>query len=139
VLKSFDMCTHMLFQCIHEFQYYQFSGTVHDITRFRVENMFAAFKGMGETFTASALSSNSTFPFVTPEMVEVEGHHVRAQSGVEMIMYAPYVSGDQKEKWETYSVNNQKWLKESRVSHGNGHIWAVFVACYGRNSHMIHF
>jgi hypothetical protein len=94
--------------------YFLFANTVRDITLFRVESMFEAFQGLGETLTAHAIDQNLTFPFVTLPMFEVAGQHARAQSRNELISYAPFVAADEKEEWEQYAGENLEWLDEGR-------------------------
>jgi class 3 adenylate cyclase len=97
------------------FQYYLFANTVRDITKFRVENMVEALDSLGESITAHAIDQNLTFPFVTLPMFEVAGRHARRHSRMELLFYAPFVSGNDKTAWEEYSVANQGWIDESRT------------------------
>jgi hypothetical protein len=46
---------------------------------------------------------------------EVIGASVREQTGFEMIVFCPFVTVDQVEAWQEFSVSNaQTWLSESR-------------------------
>jgi len=65
-------------------------------------------------YTAYAHQSNSSFPFVTMPLFEVNARHARMESGVEAVGVLPYVSQEQQKAWEKYSVQNQWWIEESR-------------------------
>jgi len=77
--------------------------------------MVQAFYSLSESTTALAATSNSTFPFVTVPTFEVNAHHARLQSGIELFAFLPLVYPEQLKKWETYSVLNQDWMKVSRA------------------------
>lgn len=64
--------------------------------------------------TAYAHKSNTSFPFVTMPLFEVNARHARLQSGTIALGYVPLVKTHQKNHWEKYSVENQWWIKESR-------------------------
>lgn len=76
--------------------------------------MFDAIQGLGETLTAHAVNRNLTFPFVTLPMFEVAGQHARTQSRNELLSFAPFVGGDEKEAWERYALENQGWIEQGR-------------------------
>jgi hypothetical protein len=103
----------MLSYCCQS-KYYLFVNSVRDITQFRVVNMFDAIQGLGETLTAHAINRNLTFPFVTLPMFEVAGQHARTQSRNELLSFAPFVGGDEKEAWERYALENQGWIEQGR-------------------------
>ena len=74
-----------------------------------------ALRGVADTLTATAVSQNTTFPFVTTQMFEVAAGHAREQAGVEMFTFAPIVSELNRLKWNNYSVEHEFWLQESRT------------------------
>lgn len=66
--------------------------------------------------TAYAGRYNETFPFVTPTLFEVSASHARSQSGIEAIYHLPFVSGNERERWEKYSVEEfDGWFEESQI------------------------
>lgn len=71
--------------------------------------------GMSHTFTVFANSTNGqTFPNVTvPNFEALAGQH-RESSGLESIVFAPFVSDINRTQWESYALENQGWVEESR-------------------------
>ena len=61
---------------------------------------------------------------MTIPLFEVDGHHARTQSGIEVFALIPLVYPEQRQAWEKYSVENQGWLEESRkiVVSGEGNL-----------------
>jgi hypothetical protein len=60
-----------------------------------------------------ALGLNETWPFVTTHDFEIKGAHTRLDSATELILFAPMVTDENREKWEEYSVEHQDWLMKS--------------------------
>jgi hypothetical protein len=66
-------------------------------------------------FAAEAVHQNTSWPFVTMSAFEVIGASVRAQTGLELIAFCPFVTFEQVEEWQKFSaVNGLVWLAESR-------------------------
>jgi len=55
-----------------------------------------------------------TWPYVTLPMFEVHGQHARAQSGVEVVAFAPLVLESQRDDWLDYTLYHQDWIEQSR-------------------------
>jgi hypothetical protein len=60
-----------------------------------------------------ALNLNETWPFVTTHDFEIKGAHTRLDSATELVLFAPMVTDEYRERWEEYSVDNQDWLMKS--------------------------
>lgn len=88
--------------------------TIRDASRAHIADVNLAFEGLSDTITGSAISSNTTFPFVTVPMFEIQGEHTRRASGIEVLSFSPIVLEDQREAWEQYARDHQGWLAESR-------------------------
>jgi hypothetical protein len=57
-------------------------------------------------------------PFITIPHYEVRGEHFMKVSDANLIAFTPLVSEENLELWNTYSVENQGWIKESYVHRG---------------------
>jgi hypothetical protein len=74
---------------------------------------------LGDTIASEAtvrgdtLTLNETWPFVTTHDFEIKGAHSRLDSATELVIFAPMVSDENRERWEEYSVDNQGWLMKS--------------------------
>lgn len=64
--------------------------------------------------TAYAKKSNSEWPFVTMPLFEVNAHHARKMSGIEVLGVSHLVKRDEREAWEAYASKNYGWIDESR-------------------------
>ena len=73
-----------------------------------------ALAGLATEVTAHAKKSNSEWPFVTMPFFEVNAHHARKASGIEVLAMCPLVQGGVREQWEQYSLQNAGWIEESR-------------------------
>ncbi|GKY99152.1 hypothetical protein MPSEU_000870700 [Mayamaea pseudoterrestris] len=93
--------------------YNAFSSAVRDSSTFYVRNLHQASRNLVETITAYALLNNESFPFVTIDVFETIARHAREQSGMESLVYSPIVRDNDRQAWETYSVNHQGWIDQS--------------------------
>jgi hypothetical protein len=75
--------------------------------------------GMGRLsalLSAEASYQKAEWPFVRMPAFEVIGGSVRAQTGMEAIVLCPFVSAEDVQKWQTFSVAEAPiWLAESRA------------------------
>jgi hypothetical protein len=68
---------------------------------------------MAESVTSASLTTETKFPFVRVPMFELLGSQTRAQTGSEMIAWAPFVTEAQQSEWSTFSTSNLNWYNES--------------------------
>ena len=74
---------------------------------------------LGDTIASEAsvredvLTLNETWPFVTTHDFEIKGAHTRLDSTTELVLFAPLVTDENRERWEEYSVDHQDWLMKS--------------------------
>ena len=73
-----------------------------------------AFLMLSQLISASSVSTNGFFPFVTVPGFEILGEYARRLSRVEMIVYTPIVQESQASRWQEYAFDNQGWIQESR-------------------------
>lgn len=67
--------------------------------------------------TAYAHSSNTSFPFVTVDLFEVDAMNARQKAGADTLVLAPYVSESSLQEWgEFTAANGADYLEQSRVS-----------------------
>jgi hypothetical protein len=97
-------------------QYYNYAESMRDVFLGSMRNVDYAIRGTSETITTQALmyQQNSTFPFVTLPMFEVQGEQYRRQSGIEAFLFTPFVLGQQQLEWEQYAQDHQGWLTWGR-------------------------
>lgn len=65
--------------------------------------------------TSFAENTNSEFPFVTDQNFEVTGGYADGMGGIMAAAFAPFVTSEQRPAWEAYSVDNQAWIKRSKL------------------------
>jgi len=78
--------------------------------------MRLAVKSCTTAITASAVANGEEWPFVTVRDFEVLGESTRAQSGIEVMTWGPFVQPSQLPEWNNYSVANQDWIEISRAT-----------------------
>jgi hypothetical protein len=100
-------------------QFSQSAKTIKDAARFYTRNGMSSLLTLGDTIASEAaargetLDLNETWPFVTTHDFEIKGAHTRLDSTTELVIFAPMVSDENRERWEEYSVDNQDWLMKS--------------------------
>ena len=97
-----------------ESRFYLHANTIRDTSSIRFEGSRDALTDLATELTAYAHKSNTSFPFVTMPLFEVNARHARIQSGAEVVGFAPLVEYHEKATWAKYSVENQWWIEESR-------------------------
>lgn len=63
--------------------------------------------------TASIPQPDAMWPFVTIPNFEVQGQDALEHTGARLLSICPIVTTDNRDEWETYSVENQDWIQES--------------------------
>jgi hypothetical protein len=105
-------------------QYFLFANTIKGASRFHVQNILVALKGMSNSITGEEnRGSSKAFPFVTVPKFEILGESTRKQSGMEIVAFTPMVTEENVPAWLKYSIDNQGWMDDSRevvVSSGEG-------------------
>jgi hypothetical protein len=100
-------------------QFSQSAKTIKDAARFYSRNGMSSLLTLGDTIASEAaarsetLDLNETWPFVSVYDFEIKGAHTRLDSATELVIFAPMVSDENRERWEEYSVDNQGWLMKS--------------------------
>ena len=92
-------------------------ATVQQSSTQHIETMQQAFRSLSETISATAIAKNMTWPFVTlskSQPFEMEGRHVRQESGVEFFGFSPLVKESQRQAWLNYTVENKFWYEQSK-------------------------
>lgn len=88
------------------------------VARINEEKLAEGTNNIATSVTASALASNSTWPFVTIPFWEQKSIAARSVSGALTSTYCPLVQLEQREAWEEYAVENQGWINEDRAASG---------------------
>jgi len=116
---SVSAATYILFNSVEEGyfsgRYEIFTSALADASRSQLNSMLLEIHTLSETITAESISSGTIFPFVTLPFYELHVGKLLSQYAFETITFTPFVSRDDKEKWEEYSVNEQGWITDSRT------------------------
>jgi hypothetical protein len=75
----------------------------------------AAVAALGVTLTASAIVSNSTWPFVTIDQFQQRAVSSRSLSGSYYLQVIPIITDETRVAWEEYSVTHKGWMTEARA------------------------
>jgi hypothetical protein len=97
-----------------EESYNSFASTIGDAAEVHKINLFTTMRSFSNTVSASAIATNSEFPFVTVPTFEVLGESVRQQSGAELLIFTPKVEIDEVTRWQEYATANEWWYEESK-------------------------
>ena len=93
-------------------QYRGFVTGIISIMQWEAQNNFALMEQLSASVTTSAIISGSQFPFLTNSYFEISGGYVDGLSGIVSTAFAPFVSEEKREEWETYAWEHQYWLPE---------------------------
>lgn len=78
------------------------------------ENIVDSYETFSMHITAYAEGINATWPFVTFPVFEATATRVLEQTGAEVLIVSHFVSPEQLDDWEKYTVENaDKWIGES--------------------------
>lgn len=69
---------------------------------------------MAKTVTAAGITTGKRFPFVRVPLFSLPASTARELSGVEMIMWIPLVSEEQRGKWSDFVQAEKGWYDESK-------------------------
>jgi hypothetical protein len=97
-----------------EDSYYSFANTIGDAAEVQKRNLFSAMRGCSNSISAAAITTNSTFPFVTVPAFEVLAESVRKQSESEFLLFTPKVEVGEVTRWNRYATANEGWYEESK-------------------------
>jgi hypothetical protein len=75
-----------------------------------IARKLAAIDSLDISFTSYAVGSNSTQPFVTMPDFDLNAANTLSLAETFSIMVLPRIEASEREKWETYSVDNQEWI-----------------------------
>jgi hypothetical protein len=93
-------------------QYERFSARVVEETEAKALKYTRVMGDLAESISISK-SSDSEFPFVRVPKFELLGSQARSLLGNDVILWAPFVSEDQKASWADFSKNEIGWYNES--------------------------
>ena len=79
-----------------------------------LDEKIAAIAAFGVTMTATAVTNNSTWPFVTIDQFQQRSASTLSLSGCLFLELAPVVTDENRLAWEEYSIDNIGWLSEGR-------------------------
>eukprot|EP00536_Pseudo-nitzschia_multiseries_P010553 jgi/Psemu1/243039/estExt_Genewise1.C_3250021 len=129
-----------------ESEYEYFVESIQADVVWEVKYNMALLQQLSSTITSEIVASNQTAPFITMPNFEVTGGFTDGMGGIMAVVFAPLLytttttttttasssssstggsggsAGSLIEQWESYSVQNQGWLKESarlKVQHTN--------------------
>ena len=86
--------------------------------KFNAERRLEALEAFSTQITSHAISSNSTFPFVTLPDFERHATHTLQLAEVVALLVFPIVTAETRQEWEAYSRANQAWLVEGLALQG---------------------
>ena len=90
------------------------SGVVESFASIMVDKI-AAVAALGVTITASAVASNSTWPFVTIDQFQQRAVSSRSLSGSYYLQVIPIITDETRVAWEEYAVAHKGWMTEARA------------------------
>eukprot|EP00934_Nitzschia_sp_Nitz4_P002763 Nitzschia sp. Nitz4//scaffold207_size38617//10//3538//NITZ4_007669-RA/size38617-snap-gene-0.0-mRNA-1//1//CDS//3329541587//2753//frame0 len=87
--------------------------SVAEVSQFRMEDDFSSMDNMALALTSYASASEATWPYVTMPAFEVQASTLRGRLNSEWVSLVTLVEEDDRQAWEDYSVEEQKWISES--------------------------
>lgn len=89
-------------------------ATLSDITQSHWKDILFEMRTLSDTVTAESVLSDDQFPFVTVPFYELHARKLVVKCAFETVTFAPLVADSEVGLWETYSVEKQGWIDESR-------------------------
>ena len=78
----------------------------------KTQDVFSQLKILSNVFAATAASANASWPNVTLVDFEIFGSKTLKLTGASMVAFSPLVEEEQRRGWESYSGENQSWMKQ---------------------------
>jgi len=88
-----------------------------------LQQRIASIAALGVTITASAMETNSTWPFVTVNRFQERSASARALSAAVTLQLIPIITDETRAGWERYAMENDQWVvegKEFQMKNGLG-------------------
>jgi class 3 adenylate cyclase len=98
-----------------------------------------AIASFASSITSNTVNTNATWPFVTVPHYEAQVRHVAELANLQTLAFAPIVSTEQRDEWETVYVPKHidSWIAETitsiDLSNGNTSLSASYNLTYERN------
>ena len=93
-----------------------FARETADIAENNAENTFGQLKSLATAMTSVALDNHQKFPFVTIPHFDLRTQEIASLTGIEMILFVPFVTQDNKTEWELHQREHQDWILQDYVS-----------------------
>jgi hypothetical protein len=98
---------------LSSFQFEAYSREILKQAQANVQNLFEKLWDLGKAITSHALDANMTWPNCTVPPFENRAHDMKRSSGtLEFVGFAPFVTPDNRDGWEQYSVENQDRIEQ---------------------------
>jgi hypothetical protein len=89
--------------------------TIETALCFHLQSIEGGMERLSAVVSAETKRGSSRWPFVTVPAFEAVGASVREETGFETIAFMPFVSREDVNAWQDYSVQTTgNWLNESR-------------------------
>jgi len=83
------------------------------------ESIFGQLHVLSTTVTSLTMSKNMAWPNVTIPHFDLRAREAEDLSGLELIVFSPVVTQEEKAGWEQYAWEHQDWIAEDLLYHGN--------------------
>jgi len=101
----------------------EFSAYADEVVAMAESNargIFGQLHGLSTTITSFALSANETWPNVTLPHFDLRAREAEEISGIELIVFSPVVTKENRKGWEEYAWTHQNWIDEDLLYHDGG-------------------
>jgi len=94
-----------------------FSNAIQQSLQAKANNLAESLEGKADDITSLVMSSEQEWPLVTIPHVEMRFAHLRSDTVIEALAFAPIIEPDEKKFWNKYSLRHQKWINESLIKY----------------------
>jgi hypothetical protein len=88
---------------------------VFDTFQFNVERKLGAIDALSVAITSLAVDINTTWPFFNLPDFAFRAANTRELADAASIALLPFVTVENREEWEAYSIENDQWLEDSQA------------------------
>jgi hypothetical protein len=93
-----------------------FARTLEQSLDYNLNNAVQATQGLSELFTAESIRTNSPWPFMTLDFMDIYVNHTRSHPSTTSVFVCPFVEEKDMDVWSNYSLHHQGWLIEGSMT-----------------------
>ena len=100
------------------FQFLDFANEIDEVSHHNARNIYGVVEGFAMAITSLSLFTDLEWPQVSFPHFDVRARQAMKTAGADFVAFAPFVSEDERQAWEEYSVANTEWISSGLSNAG---------------------